>query len=173
MNQYETLHKVAKNSLAVLTHLLEKIEAHSVEKGIDTSTLLQAAIYEDMYSFTKQVQVATDDARRNLCLLAGKEHIRMEDNETTVAELKVRIAKTLEVIDSIATKDFEGADERHISLFWMGGSYVLGKDFVAEFAIPNLMFHTVTAYDILRAQGVSIGKMDFIQSLSMHKPEAQ
>jgi hypothetical protein len=173
MNQYETLHTVAKNSLTVLTHLLEKAETHSNEKGVDASTLLNAAIYEDMYNFTKQVQIATDDARRNLCLLAGKEHIKMEDNETTIAQLKERVAKTLEIVNSITTKDFEDADERHISLFWMGGSYVLGKDFVAEFAIPNLMFHTVTAYDILRAQGVNVGKMDFILSLSMHKPAGE
>lgn len=172
MNQYIALHKVAKQALHTLTGLIEKAEAHANEKGVDVSTLLTASLAPDMFNFIKQVQVSTDDARRNLCLLAGKEHVKMEDTEMTVAELKSRVAKTLEVIASITEADLEGADDRKISLFWMGGSYVLGKDFVTEFAIPNLMFHVVTAYDILRSQGVNLTKMDFITKMTMHKGEA-
>lgn len=170
MTQYTVLNITAKKALMTLMHLLEKAESHVKEKGIDESSLLTASLAPDMFNFTKQVQVATDDARRNLCLLAGKEHVKMEDNEKTIAELKERINKTREVIDTLRESDFADADERHISLYWMGGAYVLGKDFVTELAIPNLMFHTVTAYGILRAQGLNIGKADFATGLSMHQP---
>ncbi len=173
MTQYEALYATAKNSLKTLTHLLEKAEAHAKETGIQESVLLTSALAPDMFNFTKQIQVATDDARRNLCLLAGKEHVKMEDNETTIAELKVRVSKTLEVINGIDTASFKDADERHVSLYWMGGAYVLGKDFVSELAIPNMMFHVVTAYGILRNKGVTLGKQDFINTLSMHKPETE
>jgi hypothetical protein len=73
-----------------------------------------------MYNFTRQVQIATDDARRNLYLIAGKEHVKMEDTEITISELKTRVAKTLDVVTSITEADLEGADERKISLFWIG-----------------------------------------------------
>lgn len=170
MNQYTVLNITAKKALTTLTHLLEKAEAHVKEKGIEESVLLTAALAPDMYNFTKQIQVATDDARRNLCLLAGKEHVKMDDTEKTIAELKERVNKTREVIESLNETDFALADERHISLYWMGGAYVLGKDFVTELAIPNLMFHVVTAYGILRAQGLNIGKADFATGLTMHQP---
>jgi hypothetical protein len=93
----------------------------------------------------------------------------MEDNETTFAELKVRILKTQELVASLTDKDFEGADDRQVSLYWMGGAYILGKDFIQEFALQNTLFHTITAYDILRNQGVKIGKMDFIGPMSMQQ----
>jgi len=171
MNQYTLLHTLALQSLDSLTNLIEKAEAHTKEKGLEESALLNASLISGMFNFTKQVQVATDDARRNICFLAGKEHIKMQDNEMTFAELKERVTKTREVILSTTGADFEGADVRHISLFWMGEAYILGKDFVVQFAIPNLMFHVVTAYDILRAQGVELGKMNFLPKLSMHKGE--
>jgi hypothetical protein len=169
MNNYQLLQSVYLNLLDTLTHLLEKADAHVKEKGIVESALLTAAIYPDMLNFTKQIQVATDDMRRNIRFLAGKEHVKMEDNETSIAELLARVAKTKDVIKELTATDFDGADERHISLFWMGGAHVLGKDFVQQYAFQNSHFHVVTAYDILRKEGVVIGKMDYITNLTMNK----
>lgn len=167
MEKYELALAVTKNGLATLTHLLEKVETHIKEKEITEDSLLSASLSPDMFAFARQIQIATDDARRNLLLLAGKEHIKMDDTEKTVVELKERVKKTLEVIASLKKEDFEGADERHISLYWMGDKYVEGKDFVEEFFFLNFFFHVVTAYDILRKEGVAIGKMDFITKFTM------
>jgi hypothetical protein len=172
MEKYELLLETIVNSLNTLTHLLDKAEAHVKEKGIDESVLLTAKLAPDMFDFTKQIQVATDDARRNLRLLAGMEHVAMEDTEKTIAELKVRIQKSLDIVKELKPEDFKDADTRQISLYWMGENYVIGKDFAMELAIPNFMFHVVTAYAILRAQGVNIGKQDFITKLSMHPKAA-
>lgn len=169
MNNYTLLQNVIKNTLTTLLHLIDKAEAH-VKSGVTTEeALLSASIAPDMFNFTKQVQITTDDARRNLFLLAGKEHVKMDDTEKSLEELRVRVQKTLDLITSLSEADFEGADDRHISLFWMGGKYVLGKDFIQEFAFNNFFFHAVTVYDILRKEGVQIGKMDFITKFSMHE----
>jgi hypothetical protein len=155
--------------LSTLTHILEKADAHVKEKGIAESTLLTASIYPDMRNFTKQIQIATDDMRRNIRLLAGKEHVKMEDNETTIAALITRVTKTRDIIAELTVSDFEGADDVHISKEWMGGAYILGKDLIQEFAFQNSHFHVVTAYDILRKEGVAIGKTDFIGALTLNK----
>jgi len=171
MEKYTLLLEVTKNELNTLLHLLDKAEAHLKEKGLDESTLLTARLAPDMFNFTRQIQIATDDARRNLRLLAGKEHIKMEDTEVTIAELRTRIQKSQAVVDELTPADFAGADERHISLYWMGENYVEGKDFVAQLAIPNFMFHVAMAYAILRKEGVMIGKQDFNTVLNM-KPKS-
>ncbi len=171
MEKYTLLLDVTKNMLGTLNHLLDKADAHVKEQGVQESDLLQAALAPDMFNFTKQVQVATDDARRNLRLLAGKEHIKMEDTETTIAQLKDRVKRTQDIISELSINDFKDADTRQVSLYWMGEMGVDGKDFVAQLAVPNFLFHVITAYAILRKEGLNIGKQDFITVLHM-KPKA-
>lgn len=169
MNNYMLLKTVIQNSLNTLLHLIDKAE-ESVKSGASTEeALLSASLAPDMFNLKKQIQVATDDARRNLFLLAGREHVKMEDTEKSFAELRMRVQKTLELVASLAEKDFEGADDRRVSLSWMGGKYVLGKDFIEEFAFSNFFFHIVTAYGLLRKEGVQIGKMDYITKFSMRE----
>ena len=169
MNNYILLQNVIKNTLTTLLHLIDKAEAHVKTGTVTEEALLSASVAPDMFNFTKQVQVASDDARRNLFLLAGKEHVKMDDTEKTLEELRVRVQKTLDLVSSLTEADFEGADDRHISLYWMGGKYALGKDFIQEFAFNNFFFHAVTAYDILRKEGVQIGKMDYITKFSIRE----
>ncbi len=169
MTKYQLLHSTILKSLEALTRIVEKGELHAKENGLSDEALMNARLAPDMFPFVSQVRIATDDARRNLYLLAGKEHVKMEDDETTFAQLKLRIQKTKELVAALTEKDFDGADERHVSLYWMGGAYTLGKDFVQEFAVQNTLFHVITAYDILRNQGVNIGKTDFIGPMSMHQ----
>ncbi|MFZ2253256.1 MAG: DUF1993 domain-containing protein [Minisyncoccia bacterium] len=167
MEKYSQLLDITKNGLKTLLHLLDKAEAYIKENGVAEDTLLSAKLAPDMFDFTRQIQIASDDARRSLRLLAGKEHIRMEDTEKTIAELRERIAKTQDIVNELTLSDFEGADARHISLYWMGENFVEGKDLVAQLAIPNFLFHVTTAYAILRKEGVVIGKTDFITTLNM------
>ncbi len=168
MEKYTQLLEVNKNGLVTLLHLLDRAAAHVQEKGIEESALLTASLAPDMYNFTRQIQIATDDARRNLRLLAGMEHIKMDDTEATIAELRARVEKTQDVLNQLTAGDFADADDRHITLYWMGENYVIGKEFVTQLAIPNFMFHVVTAYAILRKEGVALGKQDFIRTLNMH-----
>ena len=168
MNNYTLLQSIYLKELDALTHLLTKAEAHVKEKGIEDSALLNASIYPDMFNFTKQIQISTDNIRRNMRLLASKEHVAIEDNETTLAQLKERVAKTKEVIAPLTESDFAGADDVHMTFQWMPGGYVLGKDLIQEHAIQNTMFHVVTAYNILRKEGVVIGKSDFITALTVN-----
>ena len=167
MEKYSQLLDVTKNGLKTLHHLLDKAEAFIKEKGIAEDTLLSAKLAPDMFDFTRQIQIASDDARRSLRLLAGKNHIRMEDTEKTITELRERITKTQDIINELTLSDFEGADARHISLYWMGENFVEGKSFVAQLAIPNFLFHVTIAYAILRKEGVAIGKTDFITTLNI------
>jgi len=167
MNNYALTLTIIKNNLSTLSHLLEKAESYVKEGGVSEDILLSARLAPDMYDLKKQIQITTDDARRNLRLLAGKAHIAMEDNEKTLEELRARVQKTKDIVDELTIEDFIGADERHVSFSWMGGKYVLGKDMLEEFVLANFFFHLVTVYDILRKEGVSLGKMDFITKLSI------
>jgi uncharacterized protein len=165
---YEPLLNVTKKSMESLLRILDKADVHVKEKGIAESELLAAKLYEDMMNFTKQVQVATDYARKDLALLSGKEPVKMEDTETTIAQLKDRVQKSLAIVNTFTVEDFANADTQEVRLFWFKGTHMKGKDFLNEFAISNFLFHVVTAYDILRNQGVNIGKADFIGEMTMH-----
>lgn len=168
MEKYGVLLEITKLNLSALLRILDKAEAHVKEKGVKEKTLLEAALYPDMMNFTKQIQISSDYGRKDLALLAGKEPVKMEDTETTIAQLKDRVQKSLAIVNEFKLEDFEGADVRAIKLFWFPeGMHVEGIDFLNQFAISNFLFHVVTAYDILRKEGVNIGKADFIGTLNM------
>lgn len=169
MTEYQFLKNTLISNMNTLSRILEKGEQLVVEKGMTENEVLEGRLAPDMLPFVAQIRMATDNARRCLFLLAGKEHVKMEDNETTFTELKERVSKTKELLASISDDDFTGADERKIQLSWMGESYVLGKDFVVEFPVQNTFFHVVTAYGIIRHLGGAIGKTDYIGNLSLRK----
>jgi hypothetical protein len=161
--KYELLLDVTKANLQALLRILDKAEAHSKERGIPESELLTAKLYEDMLDFTKQIQISTDYGRKDLALLSGKEPVKMEDTETTIGQLKERVQKSLDVVNTFTADDFAHADTQQVKLYWTPeGVHVKGKDFIGQFAVSNFLFHIVTAYDILRSKGVNLGKADFI-----------
>jgi hypothetical protein len=163
MEKYELLLEVTKSNLQALLRILDKAESHIKEKGTEEGVLLSARLYPDMMDFTKQIQVASDYGRKDLALLAGKDPLKMEDNETTITALKDRVQKSLDVVNTFTGQDFANADGQPIKLFWFPeGMHVKGEDFLNQFAVSNFLFHVVTAYDILRSQGVPVGKADFI-----------
>ena len=149
-----------------LTAILDKAEAYVADREIDPQVLLSWRLAPDMFPLTRQVQIAADFAKGTTARLAGKEVPKYADDETSFAELKARIAKTVKFVESIAAKDFDGSESRDITLT-VGGQELRfkGEPYLVHFALPNFYFHATTAYDILRRCGVDIGKRDFIGAI--------
>ena len=146
-----------------LSTLIDKAEAHCAAKKIEPAALTTARLFPDMFPFTRQVQIACDTAKGAVARLAGVEVPKHEDNEETFAELKARIAKTLDFIQTIKPAQIDGSEDKNIHLKlgprevdYKGMQYLLG------FALPNFYFHVTTAYDILRHNGVELAKRDYI-----------
>ena len=151
------------NALKNLSAILDKTQAHVEAKKIDPAVLLASRLYPDMLPLVRQVQIASDNAKGAVARLAGVDVPKYDDTEETIAELKARIAKTIDFVSSIKPAQIDGSEDKDIHLKlgprevdWKGMQYLLG------FALPNFYFHVVTAYDILRHNGVEIGKRDYI-----------
>jgi hypothetical protein len=148
-----------------LVALIDKAEAHATERKIEPAALLQARLYPDMFPFTRQVQVAADFAKGASARLAGVEVPRYDDTEASFAELKARIAKTLAFIASLPQDGIEASAQRDITTSnGPNAKQFKGQVYLAHYALPHFYFHATTAYDILRHNGVEIGKKDFIGS---------
>jgi hypothetical protein len=156
---------VFKQVLNSLSKIIDKAEAHAAEKKIEPVALLQARLFPDMFPLTRQVQVAADFAKGAAARLGGVEVPKYEDDEQSFADLKARIAKTLAFIDSVPQDGIEASAQRDITTGsgekakqWKGQVYLM------HYVLPHFYFHATTAYDILRHNGVEIGKKDFIGS---------
>jgi hypothetical protein len=151
------------NTLRNLSAMLDKAQAHCEAKKIDPAVLATARLFPDMFALARQVQIACDTAKGAVARLAGVEVPKHEDTEQTFAELKARIAKTLQLVESFKPAQLDGTEDKAIEIklgkrevTWLGLQYLLG------FALPNFYFHAATAYGILRHNGVELGKSDFI-----------
>jgi uncharacterized protein len=150
-------------SLGNLSHILEKGAASATQRKIEPAVLLGARLAPDMLPFTRQVQVAGDIAKNSVARLAGQEPPRYEDSETSFDQLRTRVARTIDFLRSVPVSALEGAEARDIKV--PAGDRTLefkGLQFLQAWAIPNVFFHVVTAYDILRHNGVELGKLDFL-----------
>lgn len=146
-----------------LSSILTSAEKQAKAKGYDPTVLLNARLAPDMFPLTRQVQIATDHAKGCVARLAGKQIEAIEDTETTFAELQARIAKVLAMVESYQPEHFEGAENREITIKIPNMELKFsGLDYVNQWAMPNFYFHCVTAYDILRANGIDLGKKDFL-----------
>jgi hypothetical protein len=151
------------NSLAAI---LDKAEAFAAERKIDPAVLLGWRLAPDMFALTRQVQIATDHAKGCCARLAGVEVPKYADDETTFAELKARIARTIQFVQGFKPGDIDGSEERDITL--TAGTRELrfkGQQYLVNFALPNFYFHVTTAYDILRHCGLPIGKRDYMGAM--------
>jgi hypothetical protein len=163
---YQMSSPVFLRGLSILSDLLRKGEAHAAEKGIDPASLLDARLAPDMLPFTRQVQFSCDTAKRGVARLTGIEAPSYADDETSFAQLQARIDKTKAFVAGIPVSAFAGADTKDIELKLPDATFhFTGVDYLIRFALPNFYFHLTTAYDILRAQGVAIGKLDFLGKL--------
>src|SRR6266849_3755900 len=144
---------------AVLSELLRKGEAHAAGYKITPSALLTARLFPDMFPLTGQVQAACDTAKRTTARLIGVEAPRFEDNEASFAELHARIRKTTAFVESHPADAFLAAAERTVEMKAGDGTVNLtASQYLTRFALPNFYFHITTAYDILRHNGVVLGK---------------
>jgi hypothetical protein len=149
--------------LTVLSTLLKKGEEHAVQAGIAPEVLLGARLAEDMLPLSAQVQRASDTSKFAVQRLSGGEAPKFEDNETSFAQLQERIASTIAYLEGADAAQVDAGAEREVSLkFGSFGANFSGESYLLTFALPNFYFHIVTAYDILRNQGVRIGKLDYL-----------
>ena len=160
---YETSIPVLKRFLSNLSAILTKASAYADARKIDHSVLLNARLFPDMYSLVKQVQIASDQAKGAAARLAGVEIPKFEDNESSFAELHERIAKTIAFLDTIKPEQLEDSESRDIVLTLRDRKLEFkGLQYLLTWVQPNFYFHVTTAYDILRHNGVEIGKRDFM-----------
>jgi uncharacterized protein len=151
----------------ILAELLRKAEAHAAEHKIAPTALLAARLFPDMLPLTGQIQAACDTAKRTTTRLVGVEPPRFEDNEASFEELHARIRKTTAFVESHSVDAFLAAAERTIEMKVGSGTVNLtASQYLSRFALPNFYFHITTAYDILRHNGVVLGKRDYLGNMS-------
>ena len=158
-----TIHQA---SAPVFTRALTNLSAmidKALAAGVAEATLLEARLAPDMHPFPRQIQMASDSAKGAIARLAGVEPPSMPDTETTIGELKARIAATIAYANSVEAAAFDGAEDREVVLKFPNGEMKFtGADYLTGFALPNFFFHITIAYALLRANGAPIGKMDFL-----------
>jgi hypothetical protein len=155
--------------LGALSDVLDKAAAYAATKKIDPSVLLQSRLSPDMFALVRQVQIASDQAKNGTARLAGVEAPRYEDNETTIDQLKERVAKTLSYVKTLDPKQIDASADRDIT-FPLGPAnkgHMKGADYLNHFVLPNFYFHITAAYAILRHCGVDLGKRDFLGAIPM------
>jgi hypothetical protein len=165
VSMYQASVPVFQQILTSLSAILTKAAAHAEAKKIDPSVFITARLAPDMFPLSRQIQIATDHAKGASARLAGVEIPSYPDTETTFAELQTRITKTLDFIKQLKPAQFEGAASREVKLKIGGNELTFsGQKYLFHGAFPNFFFHAATAYDILRHNGVEVGKRDFIGS---------
>ena len=157
-------HAIAQctQNLKNLEVCLGKAEQYARSKEFDVGVLMVGRLAPDMQAFIYQVQSACDYVKHAAAWLSGQIPPKHEDNETTIDEVRARIRKTVVYVESIAPAQYAGAATRKIKLSWALGKVIGGEDYLLQVAIPNIYFHIVMAYAILRHNGVDVGKMDFL-----------
>ena len=160
---YNVTIPVWKRFLDNLSNLLNKAVVYADAKKIDHSVLLNARLFPDMFPLTRQVQIASDNAKFGAARLAGIEAPKFADDETNFAELQARITKTIAFLDTITPQQLEGSENRDIVLVIHDTKQEMkGLQYLLDRVQPNFYFHITTAYNILRHNGVEIGKRDFL-----------
>ena len=152
--------------LNALSGVLDKAAAFVAAKKVDPAVLLGWRLAPDMLALARQVQVACDQAKNGTARLAGVEPPKFEDNETTLDQLKERIAKTVAFLKTLDTKAIDAAADRDI-IFPLGPNkgQMKGGDYLNHFVLPNFYFHLTAAYAIVRHVGVDVGKRDFLGAI--------
>lgn len=149
--------------LGNLSAILDKGAAHAEARKIDPAVLINDRLYPDMFALVRQVQIASDAVKGCAARLAGQEPPSYPDTESTVAELKERLAKTIAFLKTFKPDQIDGSEEKTIQLKVAGQPMTFkGLPYLLHYVLPNLYFHTTTAYNILRHNGVEVGKRDFL-----------
>jgi hypothetical protein len=155
---------VFKSTLSNLSHLLDKAQLFIDEKKCDPSAITQFRLAPDMLPFTRQILIACDAVKNGVARISGVEAPKFSDDEVTIAELKLRIQKTLDYLVSVPPSSMEGTELKEIT-FPVGRDAtrtMIAEAYLTQWVLPNLYFHVTTAYNILRHNGVPIGKLDYL-----------
>ena len=159
----EVLKSTSGQMLPALCGILAKGQASAAERNIPEDVFLTDRLYPDMFPLTRQVQIATDTAKGAIARLAGVEIPKYDDTEQTIAELKARIARTVDFLMSVPAAKVEGSAEKDITMKIAGKDTTLkGAQYLLGHAYPNFYFHCTTAYDLMRHCGIELGKRDFM-----------
>ena len=150
-----------------LDHLLTIGSQYAIEKGINEETMLGNRLAPDMFPLSRQIQIATDNAKGCVARLCDIEAPVMEDTETTVKELHERIAKTIAFLETLTPEQFKNAHNQKVFIKYFPETHFVGYDYLTQYALPNFFFHTTTAYALLRAMGAPIGKKDYMGPLNL------
>jgi hypothetical protein len=163
LSTYQASVPAFQQTLTALSAILDKAAAHAQSQGTDPGELMAARLAPDMFPLSRQVQIATDHAKGAAARLSGREVPKFEDNEQSFDELKARISKVLDFINSVEVSEIHGSEEREINMT-IGGQpkTFTGMHYLVHLVLPNFYFHAATAYDILRHKGVPLGKADFL-----------
>ena len=154
------------NTLKSLSAIIEKAQAHCETRKIDPLAITSFRLFPDMFPFNRQIYIATDTAKGAVSRLAGVEIPKYDDVEQTFAELRSRLAKTVDFLMSVPAAKIEGSADKDISIKLGGKDTVLkGAQYLLGHAYPNFYFHSATAYNILRHNGIEIGKRDFLGTI--------
>jgi hypothetical protein len=160
---YQASVPVFTRMLENLSAILGKAAAHAEAKKIDPAVFINARLAPDMFALARQVQIASDAAKGCVARLAGVEVPSYPDTETTFPELQERVAKTIAFVKGFTAQQIDGSEERTCILKVRGDEMKFrGQDYLFKLSIPNFFFHVTTAYDILRHNGVELGKMDYL-----------
>ena len=163
LSMYQASVPVFIHMLQNLREFLIKGELYAEQKMFAPEVLINGRLAPDMFPLSRQVQIATDIARRGVARLAGIEAPAMEDNEMSFTDLYARIDKTIDFLKSIKPDQIDGSDEKPISFEVRGHTLnFYGMGMLLNFSLPNVYFHITTAYNILRHNGVGLGKIDFL-----------
>jgi uncharacterized protein len=151
------------NTLKNLSAILDKAQAHVEAKKLDAAAFTSYRLFPDMFPMVRQVQAACDAAKGAVARLAGVEAPKHEDTEQSFADLKARIAKTITFIQSVQPAQVDGSEDKEIVLKMRSGEVKFkGQQYLLGHALPNFYFHVTTTYNILRHNGVELGKRDYI-----------
>ena len=163
ISMYSASIPVCIRMLKNLVGILEKGAGHCRENDIDESVMVGARLFPDMFPLARQVQIASDIAKRGGARLAGLEPDAVEDNEKTFDELIERVRNVIAFLDTLEPEQIEGSEDRSITFRLRGSDVTMaGQVFLLNFVMPNVYFHITTAYDILRHNGVVLGKPDYL-----------
>lgn len=154
-------------NISNLKAILMKGAEHAHTSGMTEADFLGQNIASDMFPLLKQIQIATDNAKAIPARLCGIDPISLPDTETTVVELKARMDTVLAHLATYTPEQFAHAGERKVMMPYYPNQFILGKDYLVEFALPNFFFHETVAYAIIRMIGTTLGKGDYLGSLSM------
>ena len=163
MTMYQNSITQFKKMLTNTSAILKKAEAYAKIKEIEPKALLEARLFPNMFNLIKQIQIATDQVRHGFGRIAGIELLKLDDSENSFADLQNRIKQTIKYLNKIKPEHLKGTEQKQIKFSIRDKNFEFkAEDYIATWIVPNFYFHIMTAYNLLRHNGVEIGKKDYL-----------